>query len=61
MGLEWFPDHWTHVWEQVFPDEAALDEFLSRPSPLATWPEVTGSVEVHYRIDARSSAEAEAA
>jgi len=58
MGLEWFPDDWTHVWEQVFPDEAALDEFRARPSPLASWPEVTRSVEVHYRIDARSSAEA---
>jgi hypothetical protein len=58
MGLEWFPDAWTHVWEQVFPDEAALDEFLARPSPLAAWPEVKRSVEVHYRIDARSAAEA---
>ena len=58
MGLEWFPEHWTHVWEQVFPDEAALDEFLSHPSPLAAWPEVTRSVAVQYRIDARSTAEA---
>jgi hypothetical protein len=57
MGLEWF-DAWTHVWEQVFPDESSLDEFLARPSPLAGWPEVKASVEVRYRIDARSSAEA---
>jgi hypothetical protein len=56
MGLEWF-DAWTHVWEQVFPDEAALDEFRARPSPLADWPEVKASVEVCYRIDPRSSAE----
>jgi hypothetical protein len=61
MGLEWFPEAWTHVWEQVFPDQAALDEFLAQPSPLAAWPEVIRSVAVHYRIDARSSAEAEAA
>lgn len=58
MGLEWFPNGWTHVWEQVFPDEAALDEFLARPSPLDAFPEVKGSAAVQYRIDPRSAAEA---
>jgi hypothetical protein len=24
MGLEWFPDGWTHLHEQLFPDEASL-------------------------------------
>jgi len=24
MGLVWYPDGWTHVWEQVFPDEPAM-------------------------------------
>jgi len=57
MGLEWF-DTWTHVWEQVFADEAALDEFRARPSLLADRPEVKASVEICYRIDARSTVEA---
>ena len=32
MGLEWFPDGWTHVWERVFPDETAMTAAI----PLAT-------------------------
>ena len=28
MGLEWFPDGWTHVWERVYADEAAMRSAL---------------------------------
>jgi hypothetical protein len=52
MGLEWFPDGWTHVWERVFVDEstmrAALDDEAAR---LATGP-VTESLDLWYEIDA---------
>ncbi|MFA5884394.1 MAG: NIPSNAP family protein [Acidimicrobiia bacterium] len=52
MGLEWFPDGWTHVWEQAFADEAAMqrvaehDAALLAASPMGEW------VDVWYEIDA---------
>lgn len=51
MGLEWFPDGWTHVWEQAFDDEAAMrrvaehDAALLAASPMAEW------VDVWYEIE----------
>jgi hypothetical protein len=52
MGLEWFPDGWTHVWEQAFADEAAMarvaehDAALLAASPMGEW------LDVWYEIDA---------
>lgn len=46
MGLEWFPDGWTHVWEQAFDDEAAMwrvaehDAALLAASPMRDWVDV---------------------
>jgi len=51
MGLEWFPDGWTHVWEQAFADEDAMgrvaehDAALLAASPMGEW------LDVWYEID----------
>ena len=43
MGLEWWPDAWTHVWEQAFDDEAAMERALPgeaallEAGPVASW------------------------
>lgn len=56
MGLEWFPDGWTHVWEQAFPDEDAMHESLDEESrwlesgPMAEW------IDLWYEIDAAAAA-----
>ena len=54
MGLEWFPDGWTHVWEQAFVDDdamvASLDDEAARLAggPMVEW------VDLWYEIDART-------
>ena len=51
MGLEWFPDGWTHVWEQAFDDEAAMlrvaehDAALLGASPMGEWLDVWYEIE----------------
>ncbi len=51
MGLEWFPDGWTHVWEQVFDDEATMERVCEDEDALWAPPVVRTAV-VHYRIEA---------
>jgi hypothetical protein len=55
MGLEWFPDGWTHLWEQAYDDEAAMtvaaageSEFLAS-GPIVEW------VELWYVIETDAS------
>jgi len=51
MGLEWFPDGWTHVWEQAFADEramvASLDDeaALLAGSPMGEWVDLWYAIE----------------
>jgi hypothetical protein len=46
MGLEWWPNGWTHVWEQAYDDEdgmrrATADEReLLRAGPIEGWADV---------------------
>ncbi len=67
LGSAWFDgetpvgpaSRWTHLWEQAFADEGALQAYLDGPSPAAaceraewrTTPGVTASVTVWYRIE----------
>jgi hypothetical protein len=68
LGSAWFdgvttvagPPPWTHVWEQGFRDQEALDAYLNGPSPTAEaerrhFDDVPGVVRraasVHYEID----------
>jgi hypothetical protein len=51
MGLEWFPNGYTHVWEQVFDDEAAMERVCEDEDALWAPPIVRTAV-VHYRIEA---------
>lgn len=43
MGRVWFPDGWTHVWEQTFADEAAMhraadeEEAWLAAGPMSEW------------------------
>jgi len=54
MGLEWFPDGWTHVWEQAFVDEDAMrasspdERALLARGPMGEW------IDLWYEIDART-------
>jgi hypothetical protein len=50
MGLEWFPTGWTHVWEQVFDDEATMERVCEDENALWAPPIVRTAV-VHYRIE----------
>jgi hypothetical protein len=51
MGLEWFPDGWTHVWERVFPDETAMTAALAAEadrlavSPFDRWVDLWYAIE----------------
>ena len=38
MGLEWFPDGWTHVWEQAFTDEDAMRSTLDAEDACCSEP-----------------------
>ncbi|MCH2170514.1 Dabb family protein [Myxococcota bacterium] len=49
MGQEWFPGVFTHIWEQAFENEEALERFLGRDESLP--PEIEHSVSVHYAIE----------
>lgn len=52
MGLEWFPDGWTHVWEQAFVDEDAMQAALpDEAARLAAGP-VGEWVDLWYPIEA---------
>jgi hypothetical protein len=50
MGLEWWPDGWTHLWEQAYDDEPAMRRALTdevevlEAGPIESW------VDVYYRL-----------
>ena len=55
MGLEWYPDGWTHVWEQTFPDEASMVAALAAEAALLDAGPVLDRVALWYPIEAGPS------
>lgn len=51
MGLEWFPNGWTHVWEQAYDDEDAMRGAVAEEAALLEAGPVDGWVDVWYRLD----------
>ena len=60
MGLEWFPTGWTHLWEQAYDDDDAMQQAIADESELLSKGPVTEWIDIHYVID-REDAPAEAA
>jgi hypothetical protein len=50
MGLQWFPDGWSHLWEQAYGDETAMARGVEREAGLLG-PPISSWVSVHYRLD----------
>ena len=50
MGLEWWPDGWTHVWEQAYDDEPALQRALTDELQVLEAGPIEGWVDVQYRL-----------
>jgi hypothetical protein len=59
MGLEWFPTGWTHLWEQAYEDDAAMEAAIADEADLLARGPVAEWVDIHYVID-REDAPAEA-
>jgi len=59
MGLEWFPTGWTHLWEQAYDDDDAMQRAIVDESELLSKGPVTEWIDIHYVID-REDAPAEA-
>jgi len=51
MGLEWFPNGWTHVWEQAYDDERAMQRAIVEQAELFETGPVDGWIDVHYRLE----------
>jgi Stress responsive A/B Barrel Domain len=51
MGLEWFPNGWTHVWEQAYDDERAMQRAIAGEAELLGAGPIDGWVDVYYRLD----------
>jgi hypothetical protein len=51
MGLEWWPNGWTHVWEQAYDDETAMRRaVVGEPELLDAGP-IEGWVDLYYRLE----------
>ena len=50
MGLEWWPDGWTHLWEQAYDDEPAMRRALTDERAMLEAGPIEGWVDVHYRL-----------
>jgi hypothetical protein len=59
MGLEWFPTGWTHLWEQAYDDDAAMQAAITDEATLLADGPVIDWIDVHYVIE-REDAPAEA-
>ena len=51
MGLEWFPNGWTHVWEQAYDDDDAMRAAITEEAVLLDAGPIDGWVDVWYRLD----------
>jgi hypothetical protein len=58
MGLEWFPTGWTHLWEQAYEDDDALQQAIADEAALLASGPVADWIDIHYVID-REDAPAE--
>jgi hypothetical protein len=54
MGLEWFPNGWTHVWEQAYDDERAMRAAVAREAEVLERGPIDGWIDVWYRLDGAS-------
>ena len=50
MGLEWFPNGWTHVWEQAYDDEGAMQRAIVDETVLLDAGPIDGWIDVWYRL-----------
>jgi len=51
MGLEWFPNGWTHVWEQAYDDEDAMRAAVARQAALLDAGPVERWIDIWYRLE----------
>jgi len=51
MGLEWFPNGWTHVWEQAYDDEHAMQRAIAGEAELLGAGPIDGWIDVYYWLD----------
>jgi hypothetical protein len=58
MGLEWFPTGWTHLWEQAFDDNDAMQRATVDEAELLARGPVTEWIEIHYEIEREDAPEA---
>lgn len=56
MGLEWWPNGWTHLWEQAYDDELGMQRALANDAELLDAGPLDGWVDLHYRLDTAPSA-----
>ena len=52
MGLEWSPDGWTHLWEQAYDDDPAMQRALADEARVLDAAPIVGRVDIHYRLGA---------
>ena len=51
MGLEWFPTGWTHLWEQAYEDDAAMQRAIADEDVVLSHGPISDWVDIHYVID----------
>ena len=60
MGLEWFPTGWTHLWEQAYEDDDAMQRATADEAVVLSHGPVAEWIDIDYVID-REDAPAEVA
>ena len=51
MGLEWFPTGWTHLWEQAYTDDTAMEAAIADEAVVFSHGPVAEWIDIHYVID----------
>jgi hypothetical protein len=51
MGLEWWPDGWTHLWEQAYDDEPAMRRALADERAVLEAGPIDSWIDVYYQLD----------
>jgi hypothetical protein len=51
MGLEWFPTGWTHLWEQAYEDDDAMEAAIADEEDVLARGPVAEWIDIHYVID----------
>lgn len=51
MGLEWWPNGWTHVWEQAYDDESAMWRGVVGEAEMLDVGPIEGWIDVYYRLE----------